>query len=99
MQSRAASEVSAHQESSKAQMHAFVLVRDVEGAPFRGDGYSLDAGEAGELADELRFEMAGVGVPGEDAAKVGGHGLPAAGVALDQDALFVAAVDIACYKV
>ena len=33
------------------------------------------------------------------AAEVGGHGLPAAGVVLDQDALFVTAVDIAGYEV
>jgi hypothetical protein len=40
-----------------------------------------------------------VGVLGEYAAEVGGYHLPAARVVLDQDALFVTAVDIARYKV
>jgi len=70
-------------------VHALVLVGDVEGATLGGDGDVLDAWEAGKLAQELRFEMAGVGVAGKDAAEVGGHGLPAAAVVLDQDALFV----------
>jgi hypothetical protein len=80
-------------------VHALVLVRDVEGAAFWGDGYALDAREAGKLADELYFEMAGVGILRKNAAEVGGHGLPAAGVVLDEDALFVAAVDVARYEV
>ena len=80
-------------------MHAFVLVGDVVGAAFRGEGYPLYTREAGELADVLCFEVAGVGVPGKNAPEVGGHGLPAAGVVLDQDALFVAAVHVAGYQV
>ena len=36
---------------------------------------------------------------GKCAAEVGGHGLPAAWVVLDEAALFVAAVDVARYEV
>jgi len=54
------------------------LVRDVEGTTFRGDGHTLDAREAGELADELGFEGAEVGVVGKYATEVGGCGPPAA---------------------
>ncbi len=80
-------------------MHAFVLVRNVVGAAFRCNGHALDARKARELADELGCEGAGVGVMGKYAVEVGGHGLPAAGVVLDQNALFVTAVDIAGYEV
>ena len=59
-------------------MHAFVFVRDVEGAALGGDGDALDAREAGELADELGFEGAEVGVVGKYATEVGGCGPPAA---------------------
>jgi hypothetical protein len=75
------------------------LVRDVEGSAFRGDGYALDARKAGELADELDCEGAGMGVLRKYAAKVGCHGTPATRVVLDQDALFVAAFDVARYEV
>ena len=76
-------------------MDAFVLVRNVESAAIGGDGDALDAREAGKLADELCVKGAGVGVSGKDAAEVGGHGLPAAGIVLDEDALLVAAVHVA----
>ena len=76
-------------------MDAFVLICDVEDAAFTGDVYSLDAREARELADELCFERTGVGVLRESAAEVGGYGLPAARIVLDEDALLVAAVDVA----
>jgi hypothetical protein len=80
-------------------VYALVLVRDVEGAAFWGDGDTLDTRKAGEFAYELRFEMAGVGVSGKDAPEVCGHGLPAAGVVLDEDALCVAAVHVTGYEV
>jgi hypothetical protein len=80
-------------------VYALVLVRDVEGVAFGGDGYLLDARQAGELADELGFEEARAGVLGQDAAEVGSHGPPATGVILDQDALLVTAVDVARYEV
>jgi hypothetical protein len=52
------------EQAGKSQVHAFVLVRDVEGAAFGGDGYAFDAREAGELADEICYEMAGARIGG-----------------------------------
>src|SRR5215210_7514316 len=49
------------QQAGEPQVHALVLIGDVEGAAFWGDGYPLDTLKARELADELGFEGPGAG--------------------------------------
>ena len=63
-------------------MHARVLVDNVEEATILGAGDSLDAREAGELADGGGFQLAGAPVLGEGDALVGGDGAGATGVVL-----------------
>jgi nickel-dependent lactate racemase len=79
----------------QAQVYALVFVGDVEGAVVVGDGEALDARQARELADELALQLSRVDALRHGAAEVGGDGLPAAGVVLDEDALLVAAVHVA----
>src|ERR671916_1568994 len=84
------------QEAREAQVDALVFVCDVVGAVVVRDGEALDARQVRELADELALSLSGVGALRDGAAEVGCHGLPAAGVVPDEDALFVPAVDVAC---